>query len=80
MSLCIKRKKRKKGLFTEHSYSITSGSDVGGNTTGSQLCRVSIYHTSCRVMVNGRRYKDFMTHDLAKIVNQMESNPGLKKN
>ena len=75
----VHQKKEKKGLFTEHSYSITSGSDVGGNTRGSQLCRVSMYHTSCRVMVNGRRYKDFMTHDLAKIVNQMESNPDLKE-
>ena len=38
-----------------------------------------MYHTSCRAMVNGRRYGDFLTHDLIKIEDLMEGNSDLKE-
>ena len=75
----VHQKKEKSGLITEHSYSIKLRSEGEGTARGSQFCRVSMYHTSCRVMVNGRRYGDFLTHDLIRIVDLMEGNSDLKE-
>ena len=60
------QKKDNSSLITENSYSIRPvlSSKQGNTTLGRQICRLSLYHTKCRVLINSRGYRSFMNEDL----------------
>ena len=74
------KKKEKSGLITEHSHSIKhlitgQGEDL---VLGRQICKISLFHTNCKVLINRRGYRSFMNEDLSKILISLDGVDDLK--